>query len=106
MSRLFGSLILSTLLAFASPILLVGTLLVACLGASFLPGIAWLGEGATAGVVEFLRIFGGGYPLQGMFAIGLTCGMVGGAFDFFNFYLYQPGSKIGKPNNGNLLSNE
>jgi hypothetical protein len=97
MSRLLGSLLLSTLLAFATPILLVGTLLVAFGGASYIPGIAWFAQGAQTGVVEFLRIFGGGYPLQGMFAIGLTCGMVGGAFDFFNFYLYQSGSKIGKP---------
>lgn len=97
MSRLLGSLVLSTVLAFITPLLLVGTLLVAFGGASYLPGIAWFGQGAGAEVLEFLRVFGGGYPLQGMFAIGLTCGMVGCAFDFFNFYLYQPGSKIGKP---------
>ena len=89
MPRLFSSLLLAAFLGFAAPLFLVGSLLAAFGGVSYIPGIACFGSGGTAGVVEFLRIFGGGYPWQGVFTLGLISGIVGGAFDLFNSYIYQ-----------------
>jgi hypothetical protein len=76
-------------LSFALPVFVLGGVLIACLGIGYLPGIAALGQVGLNGVIEFLTVFGNGYPWQGVFIIGTTCGMVGGAFDMFNFYFYQ-----------------
>ena len=67
----------------------MGSLLAAFGGVSYIPGIACFGSGGAAGVVEFLRIFGGGYPWQGIFILGVISAIVGGAFDLFNSYIYQ-----------------
>jgi hypothetical protein len=40
-------------------------------------------------ILQFLTIFGGGYPLQGMLTIAVTFAFVGSLFDLFNFYVYQ-----------------
>lgn len=89
MSNLFRSLLLSVLLSFVTPVLLLSGVLGTLLAASYVPGIALLGKLGESQILSFLSIFGDGYPIQGVFIIGLTCGMVGGLFDVFNFYLYQ-----------------
>ncbi|MDJ0728458.1 MAG: hypothetical protein QNJ33_00535 [Crocosphaera sp.] len=89
MSNLFRSLLLSVLLSFVTPVLFLGGILGALLAVSYIPGIAVLGEIGQELILSFLSTFGEGYPLQGMLTIGVTCGMVGGLFDIFNFYLYQ-----------------
>ena len=89
MSNLFRSLLLSVLLSFVTPVLFVGAVLGALLTVSYIPGIALLGEMGQELVLSFLSTFGEGYPLQGALTIGVTCGMVGGLFDVFNFCLYQ-----------------
>lgn len=89
MSNLFRSLLLSVLLSFVTPVLLLTGVLGTLLAASYVPGIALLGKLGESQILSFLSIFGDGYPIQGVFIIGLTCGMVGGLFDVFNFYLYQ-----------------
>ena len=58
MPSLLGSLLLAALLAFVTPVLLLASLLVAFSGASYIPGVACLGAGGTASIVQFLRIFG------------------------------------------------
>lgn len=89
MSHLFRSLLLAALLSSAAPLLAVGSLLLSFTAASQVPGIADLGERTGTQIVAFLAAFGSGYPLQGMLAISLTCGMVGGLFDLFNFHFYR-----------------
>lgn len=89
MSNLFRSLLLSVLLSFVTPLLLLGGILGTLLTVSYIPGIAVLGQIGQELVLSFLSTFGEGYPLQGMLTIGVTCAMVGGLFDVFNFYLYQ-----------------
>ncbi|EAZ91211.1 hypothetical protein CY0110_11327 [Crocosphaera chwakensis CCY0110] len=88
-SNLFRSLLLSVLLSFVTPLLFLGGILGALLTASYIPGIAILGQIGQELILSFLSTFGEGYPLQGMLTIGGTCAMVGGLFDVFNFYLYQ-----------------
>ncbi len=89
MSNLFRSLFLSVLLSFISPVLIVGSILGALLAVSYVPGVALLGQIGQDQILCFLSVFGEGYPIQGLLTIGITCGMVGGLFDVFNFYLYQ-----------------
>jgi hypothetical protein len=88
-SNLLRSLLLTISLSFTLPVLLVGSILAVLSGIAYLPGIALVGQIGFHGVISFLTDFGNGYPLQGIFIIGATCGMVGGAFDMFNFYFYQ-----------------
>lgn len=89
MSNLFRSLFLSVLLSFITPVLLLGGILGSLLAVSYIPGIALLGTIGKELILSFLSTFGEGYPLQGVLTIGVTCGMVGGLFDVFNFCLYQ-----------------
>ncbi len=89
MSNLFRSLFLSVLLSFVTPMFLLGGMLGSLLAVSYIPGIALLGQLGQEQILSFLSVFGEGYPMQGMLTIGVTCGMVGGLFDVFNFYLYQ-----------------
>ncbi|WP_107666371.1 hypothetical protein [Cyanothece sp. BG0011] len=88
-SNLFRSLLLSVLLSFVTPLLFLGGMLGTLLTVSYIPGIAVLGQMGQELVLSFLSTFGEGYPVQGMLTIGVTCAMVGGLFDVFNFYLYQ-----------------
>ncbi|WP_437174215.1 hypothetical protein [Crocosphaera sp.] len=88
-SNLFRSLLLSILLSFVTPVLFLGGVLGTLLTVSYIPGIALLGQLGQELILSFLSTFGEGYPLQGMLTIGVTCAMVGGLFDVFNFYLYQ-----------------
>ncbi|MGK7884771.1 MAG: hypothetical protein AB4057_09120, partial [Crocosphaera sp.] len=79
----------SVLLSFVAPVLFLGAVLGSLLTLSYIPGIALLGQMGQELMLSFLSTFGEGYPLQGVLTIGVTCGMVGGLFDVFNFYLYQ-----------------
>jgi hypothetical protein len=83
------SLLLTTLLSFAAPILLVGTMLTTLFFMSCIPGFVFLGEAGATGILEFLTIFGSGCPVQGILTIGFACSIVGTLFDLFNFYRYQ-----------------
>ena len=89
MSNLLRSLILTALLTFISPILLLTGLLATLSIFSYLPGLASFGQVGASQILAFLATFGSGYPLQGMLIIGFTCGSVGSLFDLFNFCLYQ-----------------
>lgn len=89
LSHLLRSLALTTFLSFATPILLVSGLLVALSLVGYVPGIALMGQIGASQILQFLAVFGSGYPVQGMLIIGFTCGIVGSLFDLFNFYLYQ-----------------
>ncbi|OKH24819.1 hypothetical protein NIES593_06275 [Hydrococcus rivularis NIES-593] len=88
-SNLIRSLLLTTLLSFILPIMAIGTLLAAAFAIAHVPGLTAFGRIGSSQIWEFLAIFGGGYPLQGILAIGFSCGMVGCLFDLYNFYLYQ-----------------
>ncbi|WP_416244796.1 hypothetical protein [Crocosphaera sp. XPORK-15E] len=88
-SNLFRSLFLSVLLSFVTPVLLLGGLLGTLIAVSYIPGVALVGQIGESQILSFLSVFGDGYPVQGVLTIGITCGMVGGLFDVFNFYLYQ-----------------
>lgn len=89
MSNLMRSLLLTTLLSFTTPIVLVGILLTFVSAIGYLPGLSDFGQICASQILEILAIFGTGCPLQGVLIIGFTWGMVGGLFELYNFYLYQ-----------------
>ncbi|HEY9750086.1 MAG TPA: hypothetical protein V6C63_15480 [Allocoleopsis sp.] len=83
------SLLLTSILSFTAPLILVGTLLVSFSLFSYLPLLESLGETGVQQILQFLATFGSGHPFQGLVTIGFACGLVGGLFDTFNFYRYQ-----------------
>ncbi|MGK7930959.1 MAG: hypothetical protein AB4041_05940 [Microcystaceae cyanobacterium] len=89
MSNLFRSLLLSILLSFATPCVLIIFVCVIFLSLTCVPNIAYIGWDGIESIQAFLVIFGSGYPLQGMVIIAMACSTVGGLFDLYNFYLYQ-----------------
>lgn len=88
LSRL-QSILVTTLLSFIAPILLVGSILALLFSIGWLPYLTQLGHIGVRQTLEFLAIFGSGDAVWGILIIGLTCGLVGSLFDLSNFYLYQ-----------------
>ncbi|NEP61560.1 MAG: hypothetical protein F6K31_32180 [Symploca sp. SIO2G7] len=87
--RFLRSLALTILLSFVTPILLVTVLLTAISVIAFVPGLKFIGNAGTAHLMDFLTIFGSGCPLEGIFVISLTCGLVGALFDTYVFYHHR-----------------
>jgi hypothetical protein len=72
MPNLLRSLILTVLLAFVVPLLMVGGVLGLLLGVSYIPGIAAFGQRGMESILHFLSVFGSGYPLLGMLTMGAS----------------------------------
>jgi hypothetical protein len=89
MLTLLRSLLFSTLLSFITPVLTVGAILTALFAVSYLPGFTFISQMGSSQILQFLTIFGSGYPLQGLLIIAVTFALVGSLFDLFNFYVYQ-----------------
>ena len=88
-SSISRSLILTALLSFLSPILLVGTILTTVLLVSYIPGIESSSQAIIVSIVWFLGVFGTGSPIAGLLIIGFTCGIVGGLFNLYTLSRYQ-----------------
>lgn len=86
---LIRSLLLSTLVSFAIPVILVGGILGSLYTVSYIPGLSLMSQTGTSQIGKFLSVFGSGCPVQGMLTIGCTFAVVGSLFDLFNFSLYQ-----------------
>ncbi len=83
------SLVLTILLSFVAPIVLVTVLFATISGLGYIPGLEAIGQTGTTQLLEFLTVFGSGCPLQGVIVIGFTCSLVGALFDAYTFYRYQ-----------------
>lgn len=83
------SLLLTSVLSFTAPLLLVGAILVSLSVAGYIPWLDTFSNTAVAQVLKFLATFGSGEPWHGLMVIGITCGLVGGLFDTYAFYRYQ-----------------
>ncbi|MEW6490985.1 MAG: hypothetical protein AB1589_00325 [Cyanobacteriota bacterium] len=83
------SLVLTVLLCFVAPIVVV-TVLLAALGImAYIPGFEPFGQAGNLQILNFLAVFGSGCPLQGVTTIGCTCSLVGALFDTYAFYRFQ-----------------
>lgn len=83
------SLFLTTLVSFATPLIIAGLILTVLAVASHLPEIAVFGEACYTQVWNFLSTFGDGSGIEGIMTIALVFGIVGFLFESLNFYRYQ-----------------
>ncbi len=77
------SLLLTGLLSFIAPLLLIGAGLTSFLLIGMVPTLEGLGHSGEDLILQFLATFGSGCPLQGFLVIGLTFGLVGALFDTY-----------------------
>lgn len=80
------SLLLTMLISFAAPIAILGISLAGLSIGSHFPGMAAIAQLTFHQMIIFLRIFGSGSAINGLFIIGITCGLVGGLFDTYTYY--------------------
>jgi hypothetical protein len=85
----FRSLVLTILLCFVAPILVVIALFAAVGVMSYVPGLEGAGQTSTLQLLKFLATFGSGCAFQGVMTIGSTCSLAGALFDTYAFYRYQ-----------------
>lgn len=83
------SLLLTAIVSFTAPSVLLGLLFVCISLLSYLPGLEGVSQFSCDRLLQFLIVFGNGDPWQGVLAIGLTCGLVGSLFDTYAFYQYH-----------------
>jgi hypothetical protein len=83
------SLVLTILLCFVAPILVVTLLLAAFAALSYIPGFETIGQTSTTQLFKFLTVFGSGCAIEGVIVISCTCSLVGALFDTYAFYRYQ-----------------
>ncbi len=77
------SLLLTSLLSFVAPLLLIGAALTGFSLISLVPSLQGLGHSGEDLILQFLATFGSGCPLQGFLVIGMTFGLVGALFDTY-----------------------
>jgi hypothetical protein len=83
------SLVLTTIVSFAVPVTAVSATLTLLWGLSHLPILQQIGRVGIVQLQGFLAVFGGGCAFQGILTIGITCAVVGGLFDIFNFTVHR-----------------
>ena len=92
LSKLFSSFVVTVIISFAFPVMLVFGLLAIALGISYFPGLETIGEVSFHQILSFLSIFGAGSVLRGVIVIGLTLALVAGWFDIYTlcrFYQFK-----------------
>ncbi|HBB35808.1 MAG TPA: hypothetical protein DDZ80_06245 [Cyanobacteria bacterium UBA8803] len=83
------SLLLTVIISFIAPlVLLAGLLVIVCL-IGYVPGLEIIGQTGVTDLWKFLSIFGNGSPIEGAIVIGVTCSLAGALFDTYTFYSYQ-----------------
>lgn len=97
-SNLLSSFIVTVVISFAFPVILVAGLLTIALGISYFPGLENIGEVTLKQILTFLSIFGTGSVWRGILTIGLTLALVAGWFDLYTVYrCYQFKQPISEP---------
>jgi hypothetical protein len=82
---LLRSLLLTCIITFLAPVLLIGGLLLLLLVIEQVPVLDSPGQSAIQQVVHFLNVFGNGSPFRGVVVIGMVCSLVGMMFDAYSF---------------------
>lgn len=86
------SLLLTMVITFTVPVAILGVGLAGLSLSSHFPGITAIAQATFQQILVFLKIFGSGSSLGGLFIIGFTCSLVGGLFDTYTYcqsYRYQ-----------------
>lgn len=87
-SNLLSSFVVTVIISFALPVMLVLGLLMIALGLSYLPGLESFGAITLNQLLGFLSIFGAGSVFRGVIVIGLTLALVAGWFDIYTLYRF------------------
>ena len=80
------SLLLTMLISFTVPVTILGMSLAGLSITSHFPGVASIAHIILQQMLIFLKIFGSGRAISGLFIIGFTCSLVGGLFDTYTYY--------------------
>ena len=88
-SNFLVSLLLTTVISFTAPALLIGLALLILLVLGYVPGLSFLGQCGMVQISDFLAVFGSGSPFEGVIILSLAFAVVGFFFDIFNFYFYR-----------------
>ena len=83
------SVLLTSLLSFVAPLLLIGAGLTSFSLIALVPTLQGVGRSGEEMILQFLATFGSGCPLQGFLVIGVTFGLVGALFDTYAFYQHS-----------------
>lgn len=83
------SLLLTIVLSFITPTLLIGGVLASMFLLKYVPGLQGIGQIIASAMQQFLATFGSGSAWRGLCTIGMTCSLVGALFDTYAFYRYQ-----------------
>jgi hypothetical protein len=93
-SSYFRSLVLTCLLSFLAPLVLVGGAIAFFLLLGFLPGLDAVGQAGDRMMMFFLATFGNGNAWEGMIVIGCACAVVGAMLDTYSFYRHYSFRKL------------
>ncbi|MGY6530682.1 MAG: hypothetical protein ACXITR_12240 [Cyanobacterium sp.] len=85
----FFSLLLTSLVSFATPIIISVLILVSFYLMAYIPALGFLAEKGYEHTWNFFTVFGDGSGSMGILTIGATCAVVGFLFEALNFYRYQ-----------------
>lgn len=77
------SVLLTSLLSFVAPLLLIAAGLTSFSLIGLVPPLQAVGRSGEELILHFLATFGSGCPLQGCLAIAMTFGLVGALFDTY-----------------------
>ncbi len=88
-ASLLRSLLISSILSFSAPTLLLAGVLASLSLLNYVPGLKAMAQFGLQQMNTFLATFGNGQPLEGMLIIGLVCSLVGILFDTYVFYQRQ-----------------
>ncbi len=86
---LLRSLILTAILTFLAPLLVLGLFLLPLVLLEQLHGLETMSRYGVAQIVYFLQTFGSGNAMQGALTISLVCSTVGMLFDSYTRYRHQ-----------------
>ena len=86
MSSYVRSVVVTSIISFLAPQVLLGSLTILLLTVALIPGLAELGQAGLQAVAAFLQTFGEGSVLEGLLVLGSVAGAVGALFDTYIFY--------------------
>jgi len=92
MSTLFNllrSLLITSILSFLAPLLLIGTLLSGLLVVKHIPHLEVMSQIGLDQLLNFLTVFGTGSAVRGLLIISGVSTLVSILFDTYTFYRYQ-----------------
>ncbi|HEY9639042.1 MAG TPA: hypothetical protein V6C57_01085 [Coleofasciculaceae cyanobacterium] len=87
--NLLRTLLITSILSFFAPLLLMGVLLSGLMLIKYIPALETISTLGLEQLLHFLVVFGTGSALRGVLTISIVSSLVGILFDTYTFYRYQ-----------------